>query len=123
MRILLVDDSKTMRTIQRSVLGQIGHWNIEEAAGNDEALAKARATRPDLVLVDRTMPDSDGPTVVKALRQNGCRATVLLMVTESEKPDVTEALRCGADGHIVKPFTPEQIDQRISETLAHRAAA
>jgi two-component system chemotaxis response regulator CheY len=60
MRILLVDDSKTMRNIQKSVLSQLGSHQIEEACDGQDALSKVGAFQPQLLLVDWNMPNMDG---------------------------------------------------------------
>jgi CheY-like chemotaxis protein len=61
MKVMLVDDSKTMRNIEKSVLGQLGVAEIEEACDGQDALSKVGAFQPDLLLVDWNMPNMDGP--------------------------------------------------------------
>ncbi len=122
MKIMLIDDSKTMRNIQKSVLAQLGHTEVEEACDGQDALSKVTAFRPDLILVDWNMPNMDGLTFVKTFR-TGNKVTPLIMVTtESEKSRVIEAIKAGVNNYVVKPFTPDVLSQRISETLAKKAA-
>lgn len=121
MRVLLIDDSKTMRGIQRSVLSQFDNIEIEEAADGQDGLSKAIAFQPDLILVDSNMPKMDGLTFVRTFRQTDKQTPVIMVASESEKSRVVEAIKAGVNNYIVKPFTPDLLNQRISETLARRA--
>ncbi|HED52995.1 MAG TPA: response regulator [Phycisphaerales bacterium] len=122
MRILLVDDSKTMRSIQKSVLAQIGHTEIEEACDGQDALSKVGAFQPELMLVDWNMPNMDGITFVKHIRQTDKTTPIIMVTTESEKTRVIEAIKAGVNNYVVKPFTPDALSQRINETLNKKAA-
>ncbi|GAB5496918.1 MAG: chemotaxis response regulator CheY [Phycisphaerales bacterium] len=122
MKILLVDDSKTMRSIQKSVLGQLGYSEIEEACDGQDALSKVGAFEPDLMLVDWNMPNMDGITFVKHVRQNDKTTPIIMVTTESEKTRVIEAIKAGVNNYVVKPFTPDSLSQRITETLTKKAA-
>lgn len=123
MKILLVDDSKTMRNIQKSVLAQIGNPQIEEACDGQDALSKAMAFQPDLILVDWNMPNMDGLTFVKTFRQTDKLTPLIMVTTESEKSRVIEAIKAGVNNYVVKPFTPDLLSQRINETMGKKAAA
>ena len=118
MRILLVDDSKTMRNIQKAVLSQIGFNEIEEAVDGQDALSKVGAFKPDLLLVDWNMPKMDGLTFVKTYRATNKSTPVIMVTTEAEKSRVIEAIKAGVNNYVVKPFTPDLLSQRIKETLA-----
>jgi two-component system, chemotaxis family, chemotaxis protein CheY len=122
MKILLVDDSKTMRNIQKSVLGQLGYTQIEEACDGQDALSKVGAYQPELILVDWNMPNMDGLSFVKAFRQSNKATPVIMVTTESEKSRVIEAIKAGVNNYVVKPFTPDLLSQRITETLSKKAA-
>ena len=122
MKILLVDDSKTMRPIQKSVLSQLGYTEIEEACDGQDALSKVGAFQPDLMLVDWNMPIMDGITFVKQIRQTDKTTPIIMVTTESEKARVIEAIKAGVNNYVVKPFTPDSLGQRITETLTKKAA-
>ena len=122
MKIMLVDDSKTMRSIQKSVLGQLGYTEIEEACDGQDALSKVGAFEPDLLLVDWNMPNMDGITFVKNYRQSNKTTPIIMVTTESEKSRVIEAIKAGVNNYVVKPFTPDALSQRITETLSKKAA-
>ncbi|NRA58466.1 MAG: response regulator [Phycisphaerales bacterium] len=123
MKILLVDDSKTMRNIQKSVLSQLGYSELEEACDGQDALSKVKAFGPDLLLVDWNMPNMDGLSFVKAYRQDDKTTPIIMVTTEAEKSRVIEAIKAGVNNYVVKPFTPDLLSQRIQETLEKCAAA
>ena len=122
MKILLVDDSKTMRNIQKSVLSQLGFTEIEEACDGQDALSKIGAFEPELLLVDWNMPNMDGLTFVKKFRQNDKTTPIIMVTTETERARVVEAIKAGVNNYVVKPFTPDLLSQRINETLEKIAA-
>jgi two-component system, chemotaxis family, chemotaxis protein CheY len=118
MRILLIDDSKTMRNIQKSVLKQLGYTELEEACDGQDALSKIGAFKPELCLVDWNMPTMDGLTFVKTFRQQDKTTPLIMVTTEAEKSRVIEAIKAGVNNYVVKPFTPDLLSERIAETLA-----
>lgn len=118
MRIMLIDDSKTMRNIQKSVLKQLGYTEVEEACDGQDALSKVAAFQPDLCLVDWNMPNMDGLSFVKAFRQQNKNTPLIMVTTEAEKSRVIEAIKAGVNNYVVKPFTPDLLSERITETLA-----
>jgi two-component system, chemotaxis family, chemotaxis protein CheY len=122
MRVMLIDDSKTMRNIQKSILGQLGYTEIEEACDGQDALSKVGAFGPDLILVDWNMPNMDGLTFVKTYRQQDKVTPMIMVTTEAEKSRVIEAIKAGVNNYVVKPFTPDLLGQRIDETMSKCAA-
>ncbi|MBY0261516.1 MAG: response regulator [Phycisphaerales bacterium] len=120
MKIMLIDDSKTMRNIQKSVLTQLGYTSLEEACDGQDALNKVNEFKPDLILCDWNMPNMDGLSFVKAFRTQNKATPVIMVTTESEKARVIEAIKAGVNNYVVKPFTPDLLSQRISETMAKR---
>lgn len=123
MRILLVDDSKTMRNIQKGILSQLGYTELQEASDGLDALSKVGAFNPELLLVDWNMPNMDGLTFVKQYRAKGNKAPIIMVTTESEKSRVVEAIKAGVNNYVVKPFTPDVLSSRIKETLERVSAA
>ncbi len=117
MKILLVDDSNTMRRIQKTQLGNLGISDIVEAENGDAALGKLDAEGPfDTVLLDWNMPVMDGMTFLKNVRSSGNHPNlkIIMCTSESEKSKVVEALKAGANNYLVKPFTPEALQEKLN---------
>jgi two-component system chemotaxis response regulator CheY len=123
MKIMLIDDSKTMRNIQKAVLAQLGHTQLEEASDGQDALSKVNAFAPELILVDWNMPNMNGLEFVKAFRAHNKRTPLIMVTTESEKARVIEAIKAGVNNYVIKPFTPDLLAQRINETMSRVAQA
>ncbi len=117
MRILLVDDSQTMRSITRSVLATIGPHEVEDACDGREALCKVASFKPELILCDWNMPVMDGLEFVLTMRRTDQRTPIIMVTTESEMSRVMQAIRAGVNHYVVKPFTPDLLRKRIQETL------
>ncbi|MEQ9097060.1 MAG: response regulator [Phycisphaerales bacterium] len=117
MKILLIDDSKTMREIIRSVLVQIDDVEVCEAVGGHEGLALAASAEPDLVLVDQLMPEVDGLQFIRAFRERNTRTPIILLGCSNDRRQVVEAIRAGANNFLAKPFTPDLLGQRVRETM------
>jgi two-component system chemotaxis response regulator CheY len=116
MRILLVDDSSTMRRIQKNQIIGLGITDVLEAENGEDAWNKLLENMPiDLILLDWNMPVMDGYTFLKKVREeNTYKAVKIIMCTsESEKSRVVEALKAGANNYIVKPFSPEALKEKL----------
>ncbi len=123
MKILLVDDSRTIRNIQKNTLKTLGHTDITEAADGIEALACLAKERPELMLVDWNMPNMDGITLIKKVRETDKALPIIMVTTEAEKSRVLEAVKAGVNNYVVKPFTAETLSEKIEQTMAKLAAS
>ena len=123
MRVMVVDDSKTMRNIEKSILNQLGYTEVEEACNGQDALTKVAAFNPDLLLVDWNMPNMDGITFVKTYREQGNKTPIIMVTTENEKTRIVEAIKAGVQNYVVKPFTPDVLGERIRDTMDKAEAA
>lgn len=122
MRILLVDDSRTIRNIQKRTLEQLGYTEVLEAGDGVEALSVIGKVRPDLMIVDWNMPNMDGITLVRKVRESDRALPIIMCTTEAEKKRVIEAIQAGVNNYIVKPFTPQSLAEKIQQTIKRAAA-
>lgn len=123
MKVLLVDDSKTIRAIQRNTLKQLGLTDVTEAADGVEALKAIAVSRPDFMMVDWNMPNMDGITLIRKIRETDKALPIIMCTTEAEKSRVMEAVKAGVNDYLVKPFTPEMVAEKIDRVKAKMAAA
>jgi len=114
-RILVVDDEKGLVRIIRLNLEQDG-FDVVEAYNGSQAMEKLRTTLPDLVLLDVMMPDTDGFTVLKMIRQIG-NIPVIMLTAKGEEDDKIKGLELGADDYVTKPFSPRELTSRIRAVL------
>jgi two-component system chemotaxis response regulator CheY len=115
MQALVVDDSRAMRAILTRLMTGLG-FDVVQAGDGAEALGLLDGgLMPDIALVDWNMPVMDGLTFIKRCRANPeYRDLVLMMVTtESEQSQVVRALAAGAHEYVIKPFTEEDIAQKL----------
>ncbi len=122
MKIMLVDDSRTIRNIQKNVLKQLDYTDIVEAEDGVIALDKFTETNPDLCLIDWNMPNMDGITLVRKIREINKTVPLIMCTTEAEKTRVIEAIKAGVNNYIVKPFTVESLGEKINQTLSKASA-
>lgn len=114
MHALVIDDSKSIRTILTEILAGVG-FTVEEAATGLEAMDLVKREKVDLALVDWHMPDMDGCEFIQEVRKNNSYDNMrMMMVTnETATSKVAEALEAGADEYIMKPFTKEMIIEKL----------
>jgi len=115
MKVLVVDDFSTMRRIVKNLLKQIGFESIDEAEDGAQALTKLKACDYGLIVSDWNMPNMDGLSMLKKIREDDeLKDIPILMVTvESEKEKVITARQAGVNNYIVKPFTGEVLKEKI----------
>jgi len=122
-KILLVDDSRTIRNIQKSVLMQLGHNDIVEAADGLEALDQYKKESPDLIFIDWNMPNMDGITLVRKIREIDKNTPLIMCTSQAEKSRVLEAIKAGVNNYVVKPFMTESLAEKITQTMEKAKAA
>lgn len=118
-RVITVDDSSTMRRIIKNTLNKIGFSDILEAVNGVEGLEVLANNKVDLIVTDWNMPEMDGLTFVKTLRakEEFRDVPILMVTTEAAKEDILTALRSGVNNYVVKPFTPETLQEKIFKLL------
>ncbi len=123
MRVLLVDDSKVMRNVEKGILAKLGLADVEEAGNGAEALTKVESYQPELILLDWNMPVMDGLTFLTTIRGQGNKTPVIMVTTEAEKSRVLDAIKAGVNNYCIKPFTPETLSKCIEKTVGLVKAA
>jgi len=118
-KILVVDDSSTIRRIVKNILENLGYKDVIEACDGLDALAKLKQDQVSLVMTDWNMPEMDGLSLVKAIRSSATlsKIPIVMVTTEAAKAEVVEALKEGVNDYIVKPFTPETVKGKIDKFL------
>jgi two-component system, chemotaxis family, chemotaxis protein CheY len=119
--ILVVDDSAAIRKILQRVLRQTGMaiQTIHEAGDGEEALKVLQSNQVDLILTDINMPKMDGLALLAALKRSAkwAKVPVVMITTEGGETKVAEAVKLGAAGYVRKPFTADQIKEKLAGIL------
>lgn len=117
--VLIVDDQQSMRGICKYILTQLGFKDITEAKSGRDALGKLEKAMPDLIISDWNMDDIDGLTLLKVLRKHPkTSALPFIMATgRSDKEQVQEAISCGVNNYIIKPFDAGTMKKRIEAVI------
>ena len=114
--ILVVDDAAFMRMRCKKLLSQSG-FDVIEAATGAQAVEAYKEGRPDVVLLDITMPDMDGLTALKELKKLDPEAKIAMVSAMGQQSVVMEALKCGARDFLVKPFDPDRVLATVRKML------
>jgi len=120
MKIFVVDDSLTMRRIIINNLKKANYTNTVEATDGEDALKQLNdGLKVDLILLDWNMPKMNGLDFLKTVKadENFKSTPVIMVTTESEKPQVMLALKEGAAGYLVKPISPEAFKKQVIEKI------
>jgi len=117
--ILAADDNRQIRMLVKAALNSLGH-EIIEAEDGEQALDLAIRRRPDLVLLDVTMPKLDGWEVLRFLRQRPetSAVRVMMLTTSAQRVDLEHGTSLGCDDYLTKPFTPAELRKRVERVLA-----
>ena len=115
-RVLVVDDEPTIAEVVARYLERAGYRTAVAGTG-DEALAAARRTSPDLVILDLMLPGTGGLEVMRRLREAPEPPGVILLTAKGEESDRIVGLRLGADDYVVKPFSPAELVARADAVL------
>ena len=116
-KILIVDDSRTMRKMLRGMLTEAGHEVVAEAGNGAEAMKSIKEFMPDLVTLDITMPEMDGLTCLKLIKTDFPQVKVIMVSAAGQKEKVLEALKCGASDFLQKPFENENAINVINKIV------
>lgn len=120
---LIVDDSRIVRSVARSILADMG-FEVREAVNGEIAIAACLEEMPDVVLLDWNMPVMNGIDFLKKLRTlpNGKEPSVVFCTTENEMDYIRKAIDAGADEYIMKPFDSEILKSKFSRVGVYEEA-
>ncbi|MCE1229527.1 MAG: response regulator [Firmicutes bacterium] len=117
MKILIVDDSSTMRRIIINTLSRIGYSDVVEADNGKVGLDKLAQGGVEMIITDWNMPEMDGLEFVSVVRGNDGSIPILMVTTNAAKEDIVAALQAGVNNYVVKPFTPDTLKEKIESML------
>ncbi len=117
MRVLIIDDHALFRVGLQELLERRGIEVCGAVGDGKEGLRMAAETSPDIVLLDLRMPNTDGITVLRAIREAGLNMPVVMLTTSSDERDLVESLRSGAQGYLVKDMEPDEVVSALSEVV------
>jgi two-component system, chemotaxis family, chemotaxis protein CheY len=114
-KVLVVDDSGTMRKIVIRALNNAGFPDTVEAADGAEALTVFQANPVSLVMTDWNMPNRNGLDLVRDIRSLGSKVPIFMITTEAEKERVLEAIQAGVTDYLMKPFTQDVLQEKLQK--------
>ncbi len=116
-KVLICDDAAFMRMMIKDILSKNGYEIAGEAENGLKAVEKYNETKPDLVLMDITMPEMDGIQALKAIKEMDPGACVIMCSAMGQQAMVIEAIQSGAKDFIVKPFQAERVLEAVKKVV------
>ena len=114
-RVLVADDSSTMRKIILRSLQAVGVPDATEAGDGEEAVNLFQQSQFDMVLTDWNMPKKNGLEVIQEIRKLNAQVPIIMVTTEAEKTRVMEAIQAGVSDYLVKPFSAETLRDKLDK--------
>jgi two-component system chemotaxis response regulator CheY len=115
--ILICDDAAFMRMMIKDILTKNGYNVVGEAENGAKAVEKYQETKPDLVLMDITMPEMDGIQALKKIKSMDPNASVVMCSAMGQQAMVIESIQSGARDFIVKPFQPDRVLEAVKKAV------
>ncbi len=115
--ILIVDDAAFMRMMIKDILTKNGYNVSGESENGVEAIKRYEELKPDLVIMDITMPEMDGIEAVRRIKANDPAARIIMCSAMGQQAMVIDAIQAGARDFIVKPFQPERVVEAVKKAL------
>ena len=116
-KVMICDDAAFMRMMIKDILSKNGYEIAAEAENGQKAVDKYPEVKPDLVLMDITMPEMDGIQALKKIKEIDAGANVIMCSAMGQQAMVIEAIQSGAKDFIVKPFQPERVLEAVKKVL------
>ena len=115
--ILICDDAAFMRMMIKDILSKNGYNVVGEAENGAKAVEKYNELKPDLVLMDITMPEMDGIQALKKIKEGDANAKVIMCSAMGQQAMVVEAIQSGAKDFIVKPFQADRVLEAVKKVI------
>jgi len=116
-RVLVVDDAAFMRMTIKQIIEANNHTMVAEAENGVKAIEKYSETKPDLVLMDITMPEMDGIQALKKIKELDPGASVIMCSAMGQQAMVIESIQSGAKDFIVKPFQADRVIEAVKKVV------
>ena len=116
-KIMVVDDAAFMRMMVKNALAQGGYTDVIEATDGQDAVKTYSEQKPELVLMDITMPNMDGLEALKKIKELDSDSQVVMCSAMGQQAMVIEAIQSGAKDFIVKPFQPERVLEAVKKVV------
>ncbi|KKE78380.1 response regulator [Oceanobacillus caeni] len=116
-KVLIVDDAAFMRMMIKDILTKNGFEVVGEAQDGAQAVEKYKELSPDLVTMDITMPEMDGITALKQIKEVNPEAKVIMCSAMGQQAMVIDAIQAGAKDFIVKPFQADRVMEAIQKVI------
>ena len=117
--ILICDDAAFMRMMIKDILTKNGYEVVGEAANGAEGVEKYSQLKPDLVMMDITMPEMNGIDALKKIKENDSNANVIMCSAMGQQAMVIESIQAGAKDFIVKPFQVERVIEAVQKAIGY----
>lgn len=115
--VLICDDAAFMRVMIKDILTKNGYEVVGEAENGIKAVEKYTETKPDLVMMDITMPEMDGIQALKKIRELDPKASVIMCSAMGQQAMVIESIQSGAKDFIVKPFQADRVLEAVRKVV------
>jgi len=115
--ILICDDAAFMRMMIKDILTKNGYTIVGEAENGQKAVEKYNETKPDLVMMDITMPEIDGIQALKKIKATDPNAAIIMCSAMGQQAMVIESIQSGAKDFIVKPFQPDRVLEAVKKAI------
>jgi len=116
--VLIADDAAFMRMMIKNILTDAGYEILGEAENGAVAVAKHRELKPDITTMDITMPELDGLSALRQIREADPTARVVMCSAMGQQSMVIESIQAGAKDFIVKPFQADRVLETLTKALA-----
>lgn len=116
-RVLVVDDAAFIRTAIRKILEANGHTVVGEAGTGSEGVRKYKTVNPDVALFDLTMPEMDGMSAIRQVKEYDPKARIVVCTAMGQQSKIAEAIQCGAVDFVVKPFEEKRLLAAVEKGL------